>query len=107
MTSVPLIQTFLTAFLEDTFFDLAQHLILLLDQEMLQNFLLLFQAQIGILFEDMLGDNLDALPVYLHLPLDILEQLPVLLHVILFALRGVVELELVILFLLVLIFALR
>jgi hypothetical protein len=69
---------------------------------MLQNFLLLFQAQIGILFEDLLGDNLAALPVNLQLPLDILEQLPVLLHVILLALRGVVELELIILFFLVL-----
>ena len=75
---------------------------------MLQNFLLLFQAQIGILFEDVLGDNLAAFLVNLQLPFDILEQLPVLLHVILLALHGVVELELVILFLLlVLILALR
>jgi hypothetical protein len=75
---------------------------------MLQNFLLLFQAQICILFEDVLGDNLAAFLVNLQLPFDILEQLPVLLHVILLALHGVVELELVILFLLlVLILALR
>jgi hypothetical protein len=75
---------------------------------LLQNLLLLFQAQIGILFEDVLGDNLAAFPVNLHLPFDILEQLPVLPHVILLAPHGIVELELVILFLLlVLILALR
>lgn len=66
---------------------------------MLQDFLLLLQAQIGILFEDMLGDKLAAFPVNLHLPLDILEQLPVLPHVVLLALHGVVELKLLLLIL--------
>ena len=94
MTPVPFIQTFFTALFQDTLFDLAQHLILLLYQQTLQNFLLVFQAQIGILLEHMFGDNLVAFPVNLHRPLDILEQLPVLPHVILFALHGVVELEL-------------
>jgi hypothetical protein len=100
VSAIFFIETFFTDFLEDTFFDLAQNLILLSYQHFLKNLLLVIKTKVGILLKYLFDDNLLPFAVDSLLSLDIFEELAVLEDIILLSNVRVLKLQLLMIFVL-------